>query len=263
MKLFGQKSFFLGMAALIGICTLPFTHSLADQRMMSVETTSVSIAEPTLNLYQLGKEQGLKGVEWTVFWRGTLPESEVEAWVQQLGEDFRATDALSDPSRPVNAQTNAHPQVQVWVKETDSSTHQLQIYDNPRKKNSTANFIYVWKGQHLHPDWQNEYKDIESSMFPHVDHFPESFSCLEGIADGKLFSNVSLDSWITDELKGEVTHRVSEKQYVSLNGYIPNWDQRSLSAGDQIINIQMSARYNALDGQTRVTLGYPLILTEH
>jgi len=73
----------------------------------------------------------------------------------------------------------------------------------------------------------------------------------------------NLRTWLTDDLDAKLIHQVAEDRFISMNGYVSDWDTILYSAHHQPINLQLSARYNMLDQTIRLTLGYPLILKAH
>jgi uncharacterized protein Usg len=265
MRLSKGEGFFL---VFIVLCSglfifLPMGHSEGLEHKLTVNEESASSAEPTWNLYQMLQGEGVTTTAWTIYWRGSLPSEDQASFIAWLEEDLFIEQEKIASSTP-HGMTFIE---QVWKKEVDGELHQVQVFNYPQKSKKMTNFIYTWSGAGMDEHWLDTYEELEQQLLSELELQPQNFSCIEGITNDRLkidFLNYTMfDRWITEHLNGEIIHQVSDKNFISVNGYIPTWGEQFLSAGDEEINVQMSARYNALEQQTRVTIGYPLILKEH
>lgn len=227
----------------------------------SGEPDTASVASITWDLYQLTGSEGITPTEWNIYWRGALTLQEEEsfrAWLET--EDFVLEKQL-EQSHPSSTITE-----QIWKMELNGTLHQVQIF-NPHSLKGNSNFIYTWSGNQMDQYWVKTYEDREKKIFAQLQQEPQIFTCIEGFINDKLnfglLKHNKFKKWVTDIFEGELTHQISDSNFVSVNGYIPTWGKYFFSAGDKKNNLQLSARYNVLENQTRVTIGYPLILKEH
>lgn len=238
---------------------LPIEQDIGQHN--SGEPDSASVANLTWDLYQLVGNEGITPNKWIVYWRGTLisqEEKSFRAWLQ--AEKFELEKQIEEVHQ------NYTITEQVWKMELNGTFHQVQIF-NPHSLKGNANIIYTWSGNQMDQQWAKTFEDREEKVFSQFQQKPQTFTCIEGIVSDKLnfglLKHNKFEKWITDIFEGEMTDQVSDSNFVSVNGYIPTWGKYFFSAGDRENNIQLSARYNALEDQTRVTIGYPLILKEH
>jgi hypothetical protein len=244
---------------------IPFTHSAVDTNTMLVEgRTTTSIAEPAMELQELAYEKGVLDMHWSVYWRGTLQPHDYERWEELLKHSESYQPLPDNHSLSANRHHQGQGAVQEWSKRDSSGHHHVKIVFTSQQKDTNPTFIYTWQGhQKMDHAWREAYDQLEKIFFNQLAEEPQKFACLEGIASDTLRNDLDLISWVTDDLNGKVIHRVSDSRYVSINGYAKEWDHHSLSAGGRDMNVQLSARHNELEDQTRITIGYPLILTEH
>ncbi|MDQ0339436.1 hypothetical protein J2S00_002223 [Caldalkalibacillus uzonensis] len=223
-----------------------------------------TIAQPTQQMAAMLADKPVALTEWTVYWRGALTAQEEEEWRIRLTQHgFTLDETITTDHRHGNPVLTEH-----WTKAENGFLHHLQLISNPHETGQPAKYIYVWSGStdldHL---WLEELEVIVGIYFTHLKNFPESFSCLEAVADDRLKDGLLdqrvLEQWLTHDFQADVIHKLVEDQFISLNGYVATWDHVLYSANQQKINVQLSARYNALEDTTRITLGYPLILTAH
>lgn len=260
--------FVLAVIVLFSIC------NESNERLQTIRSHSVlastsegipSGALPTLELFQEMQEVGISLKEWTVYWRGTIGVEEKESLLQWIEEDplfIKQSEAHHpdwDEGSPVQT---------TWEKRENNTIHQLKIISYPQEKKQNSNYIYTWSGTQLEPNWVDAYQDTEQRIVTHLKKIPEIFTCLEGFTSDKLNFDLSVVdhalSQIIYQLDGTVTHQMADANFLSMNGYISTWGKRFLPLeNDQKMNIQLSARFNALLNQTQVTIGYPLILKEH
>jgi hypothetical protein len=242
---------------------LPMGHSEGLEHKLTVGEESASAAEPTWDLYQLAVSEGITPTAWTIYWRGSLPSKDEASFIAWLEEDLFVEQEKITTRTPHGVEITE----QVWKKEAGGTLHQVQIFNYPQKSKKMTNFIYTWSGSEMNEYWLDTYEETEQHLLRRLDLQPQNFSSIEGITNDKIktdfLNQTTFDHWITQRLDGEITHQVSDQNFTSVNGYIPTWGEHFLSAGDQKFNVQLSARYNALKHQTRVTIGYPLILKEH
>jgi hypothetical protein len=242
---------------------LPMGHSEELEHKLTVGKETTSAAEPTWNLYQLAVNEGIIPTAWTIYWRGSIPSQDQASFITWLEED------LFIKQERVTSSTIHDMDIteQVWKKEVNGTLHQVQVFNYPQKSKKMTNFIYTWSGAEMDQHWLDTYEESEQQLLNQLKLQPQNFSCIEGITNDKLktdfLNHTMLDDWIAEGLDGQIIKKVSDKNFMSVNGYIPTWGEQFLSAGDQKFNVQISARYNALEQQTRVTIGYPLILKEH
>lgn len=262
----GEVIFLVSMIVISWFVLLPMVHSQGSEHTMvevSAEYAS-TLSDPTWDLYAQAEEQGITITEWNIYWKDTLEvleEEQLLSWLQE-NEEFTLAeeDTLLTPHQ-------VHLSKQVWESHRNHVTHQIQIIRYPHKSKQKTNFMYTWSGRQMASDWKEERKEIENQLSSIFQKVPQNFSCLEGFTNDKLKFDLSSDhifkNWIANTLNGEMIQHVTDDNFISVNGYIPAWEERFIAYGDTKMNLQLSARYNALDQQTRVTIGFPLILTEH
>jgi hypothetical protein len=242
---------------------LPMGHSEGLEHKLTVGEESASAAEPTWDLYQLAVSEGITPTAWTIYWRGSIPSKDEASFIAWLEEDLFVEQEKTTSRTPHGMKITE----QVWKKEAGGTLHKVQIFNYPQKSKKMTNFIYTWSGSEMNEYWLDTYEETEQHLLRRLELQPQNFSCIEGITNDKIktdfLNQTTFDHWIRQRLDGEITHQVSDQNFTSVNGYIPTWGEHFLSAGDQKFNVQLSARYNALKHQTRVTIGYPLILKEH
>lgn len=238
---------------------LPIEHLSEEQDIE--EHDSASVASLTWDLYKLALTEGITLTEWNIYWRGSVTSREEEsfrAWLEK--EKF----ALK--TQHIQSHHGILISEEIWKMELNGTVHKVQVFNPQNSKNST-NFIYTWSGNEMDYQWVRAYEEREQKIFAQLEQKPQTFTCIEGFINDKLSFGLLKDNkfkhWIADILEGELNHLVSDSNFVSVNGYIPTWGKYFFSAGDKKNNLQLSARYNALEDQTRVTIGYPLILKEH
>ncbi|EGL81777.1 protein of unknown function DUF1779 [Caldalkalibacillus thermarum TA2.A1] len=219
-----------------------------------------TIARPTQEMADMLAGKPVTITQWTVYWRGTLTAQEEEEWRTRLTQTgFSLQQNRAD-------EVHGHPLLREhWTKSENGSIHRLQVIKDPHETPQAAKYIYVWSGTaNLDQLWLDELRAITQTFFIHLKHFPESFSCLEAITHGRLKDGLlgqrELKQWLTNDLQADLVHELVEDRFVSLNGYVPSWDHVLYSANQEKINVHLSARYNALQDTTRITIGYPLIL---
>jgi hypothetical protein len=241
---------------------MPLGHSEELEHKLTVDKESASSAEPTWKLYQLVEDKGFTPTAWTIYWRGSIPSQDQAKFIAWLEEDL-----LIEQENVTSSMANTNITEQVWSKEVKGAHHQVQIFNNPHKSKMMTNFIYTWSGSVMDQHWIDTYEETEQQLLGQLELQPQNFSCVEGITNDIIktdfLNHTMFDRWVEEDLRGKIIHHVSDQNFMSINGYIPTWGEKFLSAGDQEFNVQMSARYNALEQQTRVTIGYPLILKEH
>jgi hypothetical protein len=239
---------------------LPIEH-LSEEKEVE-EHGSVSVASLTWDLYQLALTEGITPTEWISYWRGSITSQEekrVRAWLEK--ENFVLINQhIQSPHHGILISE------EIWKLELNGTVHQVQIF-NPQNSKRSSNFIYTWSGNEMDYQWVKAYEEREQQIFNQLEQKPQTFTCIEGFINDTLnfglLKDYKFEHWIADIYEGELNHRVSDSNFVSVNGYIPTWGKYFFSAGDKKNNLQLSARYNALEDQTRVTIGYPLILKEH
>jgi hypothetical protein len=265
MRLSRGESFFLVLIVVMSsiFIFMPMGHTEQQEHKISLGRESTSSAKPTWELYQLAVREGVIPTKWTIYWRGSITAQEEVPFTTWL-EKTLFTKQMETKSTKPNGLVVIE---QVWKRELNGTIHQVQVFYYPQKSKKMANFIYTWSGTEMSKQWLDTYQKTEQNLLQLVQQLPQNFSCIEGFTNDKLnfslLKNNIFDRWVTDTLQGEIIHQVSDQNFTSLNGYIPTWGEHFLSTGDQKINLQLSARYNALEDRTRVTIGYPLILKEH
>lgn len=252
----------LGIVSIIGISLffMFLEQTEINVHSMTINPPSTSIVSVTEELLQLAGNQGLKQTEWNILWRGSLTEKQFvqfSAWLDSPEHGF--TEGSSSGSYSTALE-------RVWTKEELGTLQQVQLFSYPHKEQTITNFIYIWSGNESSMEWKSNIAHIEELLNHFTNHF-QVFTTIEGVADPFLFDHEAnqhlFKNWIVDTYRGSVTSFISEGNFLSVTGYIPTWGEQFLSAEQDKTNVQMSARYNAIAEQTRVTLGYPLILKEH
>jgi hypothetical protein len=259
--------------SLIIVCSIlffkPLGHTEALMHKLPIENLTEeqdleehgSVASLTWDLYQLASTEGITPTEWSIYWRGSVTPQEEErfkVWLDRENFVLKDQHLLSPHGILISEE--------IWKMELNGTVHQVQVF-NPQNSKKGSNFIYTWSGNELDQQWVKAYEEREKKLFSQLEQKPQTFTCIEGFINDKLnfglLKDYKFDHWIADIFEGEVNHLVSDSNFVSVNGYIPTWGKYFFSAGDKKNNLQLSARYNALEDQTRVTIGYPLILKEH
>ncbi|GAA0367373.1 YwmB family TATA-box binding protein [Bacillus horti] len=258
---------------LSGLCLIFLAHTGLQVHSMTIDQAFPSIGEITQELYSVAEQEGLEQLKWSVVWRGQIPYEQQEnalAWINSSPRPFGEKDT-SEADLMKNNFASDHPILQEsWTKEEQDTVLQLQLYSYPHKGHSITNFILVWSGDKSINMWDTYVPHIEELEERISEQFTpeyEVFTTIEGVADPMLLhldqAQDTFTNWIMDAYNGNLSHVVSDTNFLSVTGYIPAWGNQILSVGQDITNVQLSARYNAIAEQTRVTLGYPLILTEH
>lgn len=253
------------VAGLVLCCLLlawvPYAHTEVFLRTIQGNDHLVKvISQPMQEMASWVDEQPVSLTKWTVYFRGTLSPEEREEWLQHLLQQGYTPGRTRQDERGWTSTQ--------WIKSESGYTHSVLLIDTPHDQHRPAKYIYAWSG-HTQPDhhWLARLERLTHTFFSDLHYFPEFFTCLEAITNGTLengFVHKSvLNQWLTAGFKAHVVHQVSEPHFISLNGYVPSWDHFLHTADQKKINIQLSARYNALDQKTRITMGYPLILTAH
>lgn len=268
LKEVSKKALLWGV--LIGIISVSFwnwSKPLAheDTLVRNMETgmfDAEAEMQPVIDMFNFFDEKQVHLDQWTMYWRGELTVEEEDLFRQRIQKHFIYDDAQSG----IETKHQVQFEKEVWTKEEDGTHHEITFIKSPKEYNLPTKYIYTWSSQSIHNNWKNDYFRITSKLVDELQQFPEIFACLEGFSNGKLRRNLSehnnFDEWLTNGLNGNKTHRVSDRNFESITGYVSSWPQALTSDGQQI-NVQLSARYNELDDKTRITLGYPLILKEH
>lgn len=254
----------------MSISIIPLTHSEAFARMITINDEPQSANhQPIHDLYAFMQEHHIEQTNWTTHWRGSLTKEEEDNWREIAVHDSNMLKQKHVEENSLIMQTSLEQaQVEKWVKQDGSNKHQMTIIRYPENMDRETQFVYEWSGHEIDSQWSKTYAQLEKKIFNDLKQLPQSFSCLEGFSNGKISDNLSdqyniLDLWIREAFDGRIMHHIKEAHFVSVNGHIPEWDVQTLTIGGEEINIQISARYNELDNQTYVTIGYPLILKAH
>jgi hypothetical protein len=242
--------------------TIQGNHHLEQAEMPTLE----SRLEPIEEIISMLHSKPVTIDQWTVTVKGTLDRDEGEGWQRRLREDgfsvrLEETETASQhPSQMVVTRSLA--------KTAKGATHQVLLYSAPDERNERMHYVYAWSGQT--PVDQTWFLSLNTDLKHHFDHLeqiPHIYACFEAIGDARLKNGLldleNLRTWLTDDLDAKLIHQVAEDRFISMNGYVSDWDTILYSTHHQPINLQLSARYNMLDQTIRLTLGYPLILKAH
>ena len=223
-----------------------------------------SRVEPIEQLAALINEKPVHLHQWTVTAKGILSQHEGKEWERRLVENGFNLRLAEKKETIVPSQLVV---LRSFTKQAPGSP-QIIMYTDPGHSDGQIHFIFTWSGQTpVDNKWLSVLKADLKDYFADLQQIPEIYACFEAIGNARLKNGLlnldELQSWLTDDLKATLVHQVTEDRFISLNGYVHNWNPILYSSQHQPINVQLSARYNMLDQTTRITLGYPLILKAH
>lgn len=264
MRLSKGEYLFVGlMIAIIWYLLFTVVHSKAHVHTLIWESEKKpSSLDPLWELYMLSSEEGVELTGWQVHWKKDVQPREKERLLHWLKEHPSFTLVKEEVAEsPGQIQFKRA----LWQSQDDSTLHQVQLIDIPHQSGYLTKFSYTWSGQILEADWQEKHAQIETQFSKLFHEMPQNFTCLEGFTNDKLEFSLfkkQIRHWLTF-LDGELREIIEDNHFISVTGYVPKWKNQHIAYGDKKLNLQLSARYNALERKTRLTLGYPLIMTEH
>lgn len=245
---------------------LPVVHSEANVHTLiweSEKKTSPSL-DPLWALYELASEEGMELTSWQVYWKKDVQPREKERLLRWLEEHPSFTLVAEEVAESPGQKRFKR---ELWQSQDDSTLHQVQLIHVPHQSGYLTKFSYTWTGHKLEDSWQEKRSEIETQLANIFYERPQYFTCLQVFTNDKLEDSLSKKQmfrhWLTKSLEGELREIIEDKHFISVTGYVPKWKKHYIAHGDQQLNLQLSARYNALEKKTRLTIGYPLIMTEH
>lgn len=265
MRLSKTKQWSLGIIAIVGICLIFMflEHTQINVHSMTIDQPSTSIAEITHDLQQFLEQEGFTELEWNILWRGNLTTQQYHSfltWLDAPEQGFER--AVSGFPSSSNHQEMVE---EIWMKEDQGTLHHIKVYTYPHKEQTITNFIYIWSGNQSFSQWSPTTTDIEGILTERAVDF-QTFTTIEGVSDSFFYHQdqyqQAFNHWM-GTYRGNVSNPIAEANFLSITGYIPTWGDQFLFAEQEKSNVQFAARFNAIAEQTRVTLGYPLILKEH
>ncbi|WP_404455830.1 YwmB family TATA-box binding protein [Virgibacillus necropolis] len=235
--------------AFIFILILCMTNQVSAHNKLITQDEMTNLADLTI-------ESNLEIDKWQVTFKENMPKDRLLGFIKQFKDSY--IDSYSEDENIIKY-TFRNVQKNAGIVENYS----IVI---PKNSNYKPELISVISGDNWSEAVKSRYLELQESILQqYFTNRSTKFACLTTVSDG-IIKGVYLVDLLKEKLQIQHISTQTDNVEESMNkkviyGYTPSWQQKFTILGNPVnVNIAIT---NTTNGETKVTVGTPILITEY